>query len=58
MCDKNEETEVLVENDLSLIAQSASLEIEVNIKQNIDTRRTGLFRSEWLKEFNFPKEYT
>ena len=46
MFDKNEEAEILVENELSLTAQSASLEIEIHIKENIDTGAKGLFSSE------------
>ncbi len=56
MFDQNEEAEVSVENELSLEAQSTAP--ETNIKQkDKQEKKKGIFRSEWLQEFKFLKEY-
>ncbi|CAF1463507.1 unnamed protein product [Rotaria sp. Silwood1] len=56
MLKENEDVEILERNELSPIAQVTSPEVDKKSKDKQEKRK-GVFRSEWLTEFNFLKEY-
>ena len=56
MVDQFEEVEALAVNELLPEAQSTSSPSSLN-KKDGQRKRKGIFRSEWLQEYNFLKEY-
>ena len=56
MLEENEDIEILQRNELSPTAQVTSPEASKKSKDKQEKRK-GVFRSEWLTEFSFLKEY-
>jgi hypothetical protein len=56
MFNQNEETEIFVENEQSSKEQATPVETHEK-KKDKQEKRKGVFKSEWLAEFKFLKEY-